>query len=591
MRESSAKYRVIIENLLQRARQDPRLMQLLTPQEIEAIREARNSLAPAGKPTELDQLSEDLDPATINEPAVATEVAATTENEDEAAGTEPPTPVVHKAIDDVQPIEADLETSSVLAMPPDELRVCVDFGTAYSKAAVAAGTYNEATQPVALHLGQAAAQAADVSVYGNPFVLESALYVSADRFWFGPKAVLISNQERAPGRARFESPKRHMIENPLEALRRLKADQSLVPGEIAFTYKDLLTLYFAYFTHVVASTLLETGFSPLARRRFALPSWEDERSGQWSSYLGELMARGQILADSAEDYWHSGLPLPLARMLLDKLETQTDLPVQLLGSGIPEAVAASNAVLRQPLPGKRIFTVVDVGAGTADMAAFVVLQKPDDDEPIRAALIAGTSRNYVGAGDQIDEALIECALQKAGVAPDDATYAALSNDARRTIRGRKEAVFQDGFAEIEAGADIVEPVTRDELLRSARVQQVAAGIHRTFHDCIAAIGEPGLREFDQEVFLYLTGGSAVLPFVKKLAGRPLILNETEIRVSACEETPAWLTEYDPLLVENFRQLAVAVGGALPELPKVVHPVKPSAMGPVGKHRPVHLPAG
>ncbi|MBX7201301.1 MAG: hypothetical protein K1X51_18185, partial [Rhodospirillaceae bacterium] len=67
--------------------------------------------------------------------------------------------------------------------------LCIDFGTAYSKAAAA---------PVGLWSGFEPGlvrplKIADGAAGNNPFLLESAVFVDTDRILFGPAAVEAAN--------------------------------------------------------------------------------------------------------------------------------------------------------------------------------------------------------------------------------------------------------------------------------------------------------------------------------------------------------------------------------------------------------------
>jgi hypothetical protein len=77
-----------------------------------------------------------------------------------------------------------------------------------------------------------------------------------------------------------------------------------------------------------------------------------------------------------------------------------------------------------------------------------------------------------------------------------------------------------------------------------------------------ACNEAATLEQRPPVLVLLTGGGAALPFVRELAAVP-----ARQRVSVIEEdpTPPWVASTNWNV--TFRQLAVAVGGAMPSLPE------------------------
>ncbi len=66
----------------------------------------------------------------------------------------------------------------------------------------------------------------------------------------------------------------------------------------------------------------------------------------------------------------------------------------------------------------------------------------------------------------------------------------------------------------------------------------------------------------------LTGGGARLPMVQELATGAIISHDVEWNCHLAQPVPDWITRTHPQFEAEYPQLAVAMGGALPELPKI-----------------------
>src|SRR5262249_42163457 len=152
--------------------------------------------------------------------------------------------------------------------------LCIDFGTAYSKAAAApAGAWlsfdPRMVRPLMLN---------GPSGPGNPFLLDSAVFVDEDRVLFGRVAVEKANAA-GKNRSALRSFKTILSVGDLDRALNTQASRSVDPRR-HFRMRDLIVLYLAYLLAAIDRAIAADHM--LARadkisRRYAAPAW---RSGE-----------------------------------------------------------------------------------------------------------------------------------------------------------------------------------------------------------------------------------------------------------------------------------------------------------------------
>src|SRR5688572_1034448 len=185
----------------------------------------------------------------------AASVAALTPNAELAPLTLPPallavedTPAAPALIPVIAP--AKLDRQSLTASPEAGILACIDFGTAFSKAAV----WREGEPcPIPLDLEQAGTGQAG-------FMIPSSVYVTGGSVYFGARALEESRRENNPDRERFDSPKQCLSIDDPDDIDRERVGAALDPTG-TFTRGDLLRLYLAYLTSCMAERLEEHGLS------------------------------------------------------------------------------------------------------------------------------------------------------------------------------------------------------------------------------------------------------------------------------------------------------------------------------------------
>jgi hypothetical protein len=451
------------------------------------------------------------------------------------------------------------------AAPLSDVTLCLDFGTARSKAfAVGRGKDGE-DQYLELGLGKRADEIDSI------YAVSSSVWVDENgRVYVGRPAVNRSLQHDGPEHRRLDSLKQELSQGVMESLDDIKAPKDINPTNVPLTYGHLITLYLAFLTDLAESELVERyGLSHSVARRFALPSWDAERLAWGEGMLRRYLARAQIVGEHFRGAWRDGIPAHDVRSVIEAVRALDDsaIPYNLILDGVQEPVAAGASRLRAEGT-KGLVMVIDVGAGTTDFALFLT-QEEDAHERVRAWQIGGSVRTMKLAGDSLDAALRNLMLEKLGVRNGDPEFRRVNAELQRRIRSNKETLFKKGTVAFYEG---LHTISMDEFLLTDGVKTYTQGLQETFAQVLTgihpsfleALSEGGLR-------VVLTGGGATLPMVKNLAtGSTLAQGRTLIR-SGAPLTPEKFKQHP--LKDEYPQLAVAVGGASSDLPELKKPLQ------------------
>lgn len=461
----------------------------------------------------------------------------------------------------VKPSKVKLNLNSLKKAKPQDSHVilCLDFGTAMSKASA---TYGSDEDLMTLPLGQRAGEP------GVIFPVSSTLFFTrGGKVYFGHQAIRESLNEPESGRIRFDSPKQHMSRGDFELIFDQVVDKDINPTAFQFTTGELITLYLSFLTDLACCSLEELNVSRYVLRRFAMPCWQTDRA-QWADrQMKEMLAKAQILADTFSGRWFDGLDAAVLRGALDSIETINKVPEYLVDQGVLEAVAAASGTLPRGTGERRLYMVIDVGAGTTDYGLFaVVAPKRADDRP-RVFEVPGTSIVLRQAGDTIDKILLRRILEEEGIAPGDPEYDHVNSDLLLRIRVLKENMFREGVTPYTLQTDASGTVDVESFLIDERVKKFEEALQSYFNMSLENADPSwirGLRE--QGITVVFTGGGAALPMVRTLGQGDMDIHGLRISCHHARYTPEWLEERYQDIVEEYPQLAVSIGGAAEELP-------------------------
>ena len=370
-------------------------------------------------------------------------------------------------------VKLNTDALRLSASPAPGWTLCLDFGTAKSKAFAA----NDEEEPelVPLAIGNADGDR-DRSVHE----VSSSVWIDDDGLLFmGSQAVLKGmnyGDLSATSRRRLDSLKQEISQvrpedGPAHLERKLPRD---VDPTSTLTYQDAITAYLAYLTDL-ATTELESGMAGTryVRRRFTLPWWTKEQRRWTGDLITKGLVRGQLLADTFHGSWRDGIHVDRIKRALQDAAVHDGrlawmVPTEPEG-GVLEALAAASARLWNDSFAREVMLVVDVGAGTTDLSLFWVVQSRGKFH--RAWPICHCGAAIRQAGDTLDSTLVAELLRKADLGEDRALRRRVSDSLyRRSVRRLKETLFETGEITEVLVSDHTVTLTREEFMSSDRIK-------------------------------------------------------------------------------------------------------------------------
>lgn len=463
------------------------------------------------------------------------------------------------------PVQINLRSLDQAQPDSEELLLCLDFGTAMSKAFARIDD-----ESFSLALG--------VEAGGEGFPVPSSIFIDdGGRMYFGFEA-LQQSERAAAHRLRYDSFKgtlsmRSQGDLDSEA-HRLPAEANPI-ASVRLTEGDLLRIYLAYLTDLALSRLEsrekarggEVG--RYVRRRFAHPCWSKQDQKQWAEPLmATLMAEAQVLADTFHGKWTGGLDIREVESAVKQVRALAKRPDYVIAGGIPEPVAVAAGALSEDSNHREPFLVVDVGAGTTDFGLFVIRENPEIDLH-KVFQVSETVMMVKQAGDKVDSHLLFFIADAWKIDKADTHGRVILADLRRQIRQLKERLMDTGVLEHVLADSTPVRVTRDEFLASPQMVLFRDTVAKALVESLSLADDTYLQWVARQgLKVVLTGGGARLKTIQELTSGSIKVRGYEIKLERIDPTPEWLGETAPDLVPIYPQMAVAVGGAAPELPEV-----------------------
>lgn len=507
-----------------------------------------------------------------------------------------------------------MDSFTRLGPPESELRLCLDFGTAMSKAWA---TGKDESETLPLILGQDSA--------GEPVLaVSSAVFIDDDgRIYIGEGAERQFRSHGGATRRIYNNIKRLLSNAEIGSdLHAGRLEIEINPTTSDISKGDLLVLYLAWLTDRGLVALLDAivlGEISLpdgahvrgVKRRFAIPCFEDthndghgRRRAEWARRtMRQALMRAQVLADTLAGRWDDLHVSQLAEIMRELRGVDVAGLEHLFATSpeVREPVAAGASRFSSRLDAhsdgsviRHALLVVDAGAGTTDFAMFQVAAGAG--QAPRYALVRNSVRMSTVAGNTADMELKSLCLRACGIdpisgaprAPDEFAFIRADLDAR--VREFKRLLVTSGTLDVGLAlnttgrvllADFVAAMQRhaDEL-RAVRDTIVAGAFT---HEVRSSVDQVRFMSEAYPVSVLLTGGSAALPAVAALAHGETSVDGFRVGFAPIEEMPDWIQELPAEVATAvsgaYPQCAVAIGGSAVALPNEIEDLKGLIMPP------------
>ena len=455
--------------------------------------------------------------------------------------------------DDREAGDTDLTAVSPTTPYAGPLHLCLDFGTAMSKACA----WNKVSDtPMPLKIGLAAGEPAS-----SPYAINSAIFISRDGLAFVGQAAINRAAAADPEHHRaFQSIKDILTVGPTTDLGE-PVPSLFNPSKRPVSRKAIVALYLAFLTDS-ALLALRGDYGEGSRnipRSYTKPVFDPRRDEWATEILTECAIVGQVLADHFSGRWSHGIPLDALRAAV----AQADAPEQCSvaeGLILPEPIAAFASRVRNVFPegyARHLMMVIDVGAGTTDFAMFARVDRKGEMNLFRIKDSVTTIRI---AGNAVDDALVDYLMLQAGVTEGHSRRRAITADLQRDIRLVKEELFTKRTVTRQLINDMKTEATLEGFEECQAMIQLRDRMEDKFHEVLSAIDSSWLSFTRLEVFL--TGGGASLNMVTRLAAaRSVAIGEKVVTPERVTEPPPWIEEECEDVIDFYPQLAVCIGGA------------------------------
>ncbi len=436
-------------------------------------------------------------------------------------------------------------------------RICIDFGTALSKASICL----DPTMP--LDIGVKPLPIGAISGAEHPLLTPSVLYVDGGRLYFGPIALELARRGVETDRDPLLSFKTVLGAGNVQEALAEKMPPSIDPTG-TFNARDAVVLYLAYLDQLVREAIdLAPNMPPgvaNAMRRYTSPVW---RAGgmvdlAFEAIFNEAAAisfkLGRLLLST------EGISIAQCKDALDKAAAAPG--DGRLETGVFEPHAAAAASLAFSNAPTRFVLVFDMGAGTTDIAAFEFDETVD---PPALSEIKEARQCSALAGDEIDRILIGLLFRKRGQTNSEDQQRALRST-RLSARDLKRDLFAQGRCALRNGW-IATTIKIGDMQEDPQFRQYLAALSDTIAKSLAATVRRAEAVGAEVVDVVLAGGGSHLPFLPELVrvAAQRVHANVRLRVGPLSPANALYQGVDTSLRGVFPQIAMSVGGALVEM--------------------------
>ena len=540
--------KILLKNLLKRvvpaSDGTKQLVGIITDDEVEALRMALALLDGGNQQTDATRVNvaDKNYSSLINNDNISETSTGNKENRE-------PVKVTEIALD---------ESIFSLPVPPSNVRICLDFGTAMSKATLVKNDDGDDYENIEVLLLGVPGEQEQIS----ETMLVSSVYIDDDGcIWFGHKAVDKSLVESTDGkRQRLDNIKRRLSEEGLDS----QVEYQFNPTGLKISYSDMVLAYLMFFTWAVNKCTDEIGYPRNLIRRFAMPCFEKNKERETVRRLKDMLGRAQILADTFSSSMQDGIKLSDFIQALKVLNNKNN-SYNFISEGITEPLGVAGSLFSWKQDVNNLIMIVDVGAGTSDFSLNRISLNSNLESSVSLE-ICDSARGITEAGNYLDRILIEIILKKANVNSDHPHAINIRGEIALSIRDWKETLFSEGEVYIALPRYEIEfEIIKSDFLLEPAVIQFGTSLKSTMTEILESI-DPSWIEWiradpRRRLTVALTGGGAALPMVKDLAENDIVVNGLKVKVAAALSFPRWLQENYPELEDDYPRIAVSLGGA------------------------------
>lgn len=440
---------------------------------------------------------------------------------------------------------------------PNVSRICLDFGTAFSKASLYVSSEGPAREAVhALAIGAVAG--AD-----HPLLTPSVMFVEGGRILFGPPALEAARRSANSDRDPIVSFKIILAARDLEPALNLKVKPSVDPTG-TLRHRDALVLYLAYLDQLIAASIRVDESLPDAltdaARRYTSPIWRARNEADRT--MARLFDEAAIVSARLGAMLIEPTGASIAQCK-DALERSYEaLGIGQLEAGVFEAHAAAaayGAFTRSP---RQWMLVLDMGAGTTDLAAFERIEEAS--EPVLKEIV-GARQSCGLAGDEIDK-IIANLIMDASKLRQQKDQARLWRTLQLSARGLKQDLFKNGKCTISYAGKTLQ-LKLSTLQNAARFKEFGQALSSICAASLRPVVARAKAKGADALTILLAGGGANLPFVHAIATSAAAQAGGGLTIDIERFGADWYLPngFDPHLRDAFPQVAISLGGALAHL--------------------------
>jgi molecular chaperone DnaK (HSP70) len=393
----------------------------------------------------------------------------------------------------------------------------------------------------------------------RPYLVPSSMFLDRAHVHFGPWAVKRLIDAGFEERELVRSFKKVLGANDFEGALNLFPRPTVDPDRV-FRLRDLIVLYLAYLLALVDVAVAEsfgrTNAVSAPRLRFTRPGWIPDRIAAAHEAMTGLFNQANLVHQilGATLCAPGGVEYAVARRALDTARDNAgEFPS--LDGGIYEASAVGLCHYSDPKT-PDFLLIVDVGAGTTDVAALV--RAPFDNQ---ICIVRAGRRTIEVAGDQFDTALVDLLVARSKL-KSDADRSALWHRIVPVVREIKEDLFTTGAIAVSFRGQKISCTARDLESRPA-FKAAVAEIKALYDTCLAELVQVARAEGIRSIGVVLAGGGARLPALREAITKKRWM-APGMRIKHLSATPTWVRElgsgqeFEPL----FSQFGAAFGAAI-----------------------------